>query len=157
MTPGLLWLLIVWGALTVVLVILLIYRSTLTMQEDDQLFLDDSASAMAKDQMELMAKVNKITPVVKYAGCGFGSDDPGDRRLGGLPGIERGPALSASLGMAACGRIWTRLNFVEAHDWKCTPGKGTTSVVPPSAEDASALAAGVRCFSAAKDGAGNRI
>jgi len=46
MTPGLLWLLIVWGALTVVLIILLIYRSTLTMQEDDQLFLDDSASAI---------------------------------------------------------------------------------------------------------------
>ena len=69
MTPGLLWLLIVWGALTVVLVILLIYRSTLTMQEDDQLFLDDSASAMAKDQMELMAKVNKITPVVKMLGA----------------------------------------------------------------------------------------
>jgi len=72
MTPGLLWLLIVWGALTVVLIILLIYRSTLTMQEDDQLFLDDSASAMAKDQQELMAKVNKITPVVKMLGAASG-------------------------------------------------------------------------------------
>ncbi len=69
MTPGLLWLLIVWGALTAVLIILLIYRGTLTMQEDDQLFLDDSASAMAKDQQELMAKVNKITPVVKMLGA----------------------------------------------------------------------------------------
>jgi hypothetical protein len=69
MTPGLLWLLIVWGALTAVLIVLLIYRSTLTMQEDDQLFLDDSASAMAKDQQELMAKVNKITPVVKMLGA----------------------------------------------------------------------------------------
>ena len=88
MTPGLLWLLIVWGVLTVVLIILLIYRSTLTMQEDDQLFLDESASAMAKDQMELMAKVNKITPAGENAGCGFGSDDPGDRRLGRLPGTE---------------------------------------------------------------------
>ena len=75
MTPGLLWLLIAWGALTVVLIILLIYRSTrtLTMQEDDQLFLDDSASAMAKDQMELMAKVNKITPVVKMLGAVSGA------------------------------------------------------------------------------------
>ena len=72
MTPGLLWLLIAWGALTVVLIILLIYRSTLTMQEDDQLFLDDSASAMAKDQMELMAKVNKITPLVKVLGATSG-------------------------------------------------------------------------------------
>lgn len=69
MTPGLFWLLVVWGALTVVLIILLIYRGTLTMQEDDQLFLDDSASAMANDQKELMAKVNKITPLVKVLGA----------------------------------------------------------------------------------------
>lgn len=69
MTPGLLWLLIVWGVLTGVLIVLLIYRSTLTMQEDDQLFLDESASSMAKDQMELMAKVNKITPLVKILGA----------------------------------------------------------------------------------------
>jgi hypothetical protein len=72
MTPGLLWLLIVWGVLTGVLIILLIYRSTLTMQEDDQLFLDESASAMAKEQMELMAKVNKINPLVKILGATSG-------------------------------------------------------------------------------------
>ncbi len=72
MTPGLLWLLIAWGALTVILIILLIYRSTLTMQEDDQLFLGDSNSGMAQDQMELMAKVNKITPLVKALGATSG-------------------------------------------------------------------------------------
>ena len=72
MTPGLLWLLIVWGVLTGVLIVLLIYRSTLTMQEDDQLFLDESASAMAKEQLELMAKVNKITPLVKILGAASG-------------------------------------------------------------------------------------
>ena len=68
MSPGLLWLSITWGALTVVLIILLIYRSTLTMQEDDQLFLDESESHMAQDQMEVMSKVNKITPIVKVLG-----------------------------------------------------------------------------------------
>ena len=68
MSPGLLWLSIAWGALTVVLVILLIYRSTLTMQEDDQLFLDESESHMAQDQMEVMSKVNRITPVVQVLG-----------------------------------------------------------------------------------------
>jgi Tfp pilus assembly protein PilN len=72
MTPGLLWLLIVWGVLTAILIVLLIYRSTLTMQEDDQLFLDESASAMAKEQTELMAKVNKITPLVKVLGATSG-------------------------------------------------------------------------------------
>ena len=72
MTPGLLWLLIVWGVLTAILIVLLIYRRTLTMQEDDQLFLDESASAMAKEQTELMAKVNKITPLVKILGATSG-------------------------------------------------------------------------------------
>ena len=68
MSPGLLWLSITWGGLTVLLVILLIYRGTLTMQEDDQLFLDESESHMAQDQMEVMSKVNRITPVVKVLG-----------------------------------------------------------------------------------------
>jgi uncharacterized membrane protein SpoIIM required for sporulation len=72
MSPVLVWLLIGWGVLTAVLVILLIYRSTLTMQEDDQLFLDESASAMAQEQMELMAKVNKINPLVKGLGWASG-------------------------------------------------------------------------------------
>ena len=65
----LMWPLIVWGALTTVLIVLLIYRSTLTMHEDDQLFLDESASQMAQEQMELMAKLNKVTPFVKWLGA----------------------------------------------------------------------------------------
>jgi hypothetical protein len=72
MSPGLEWLLIAWGGLTVVLIILLIYRGTLTMQEDDQLFLDESESHMAQEQMEVMSKVNKITPVVKVLGAASG-------------------------------------------------------------------------------------
>jgi hypothetical protein len=68
----LMWPLIVWGVLTGVLVILLIYRSTLTMHEDDQLFLDDSASGMAQEQAEIMAKLNKVTPFVKWLGAASG-------------------------------------------------------------------------------------
>jgi len=66
------WPLAVWGVLTAVLIILLIYRSTLTMQEDDQLFLGESESHMEKEQIEIMAKVNKITPVVKWMGAASG-------------------------------------------------------------------------------------
>jgi hypothetical protein len=62
----------VWGILTAVLVILLIYRSTLTMQEDDQLFLDDTKSQMELDQQELIAKVNKLNPFVKVLGAASG-------------------------------------------------------------------------------------
>jgi len=68
----LMWPLAVWGVLTAVLVILLIYRSTLTMQEDDQLFLGESESHMEKEQIEIMAKVNKITPLVKWMGAASG-------------------------------------------------------------------------------------
>ena len=72
MTPGLKWLLIAWGIVTGILIILLIYRSTLTMKEDDQLFLDESSSAMAAEQRELIAKVNKINPLVKALGASSG-------------------------------------------------------------------------------------
>ncbi len=71
MSP-LVWMLTVWGVLTGVLVILLIYRGTLTMQEDDQLFLDDTKSQMQLDQAELIAKVNKINPFVKILGAASG-------------------------------------------------------------------------------------
>jgi hypothetical protein len=72
MMSMLMWPLIVWGVLTAVLIILLIYRSTLTMHEDDQLFLDESASGMAQEQAEIMAKLNKVTPVVKWLGAASG-------------------------------------------------------------------------------------
>jgi len=66
------WLATVWGVLTGVLVILLIYRSTLTMREDDQLFLDDTKSALEQEQAEIMAKVNKLGPFVKVLGAASG-------------------------------------------------------------------------------------
>jgi len=72
MSSTLMWPLIVEGVLLVVLTILLIYRSTLTMQEDDQLFLDESASAMAQQQQEVLSKLNKVTPMVKWLGAASG-------------------------------------------------------------------------------------
>ena len=66
------WMATVWGVLTGVLAILLIYRSTLTMREDDQLFLDDTKSALEQEQAEIMAKVNKLSPFVKVLGAASG-------------------------------------------------------------------------------------
>ena len=66
MTP----LLILWAGLTAVLIILLIYRSTLSMHEDDQLFLDSAEAHMAKEQEELIVKMNRITPWVRVCGAG---------------------------------------------------------------------------------------
>ncbi len=61
-------LLSVWGGLTLVLVVLLIYRGTLTMHEDDQLFLDNAEDHMQKEQEELLKKMNRITPWVRVLG-----------------------------------------------------------------------------------------
>ena len=61
-------LLIAWGVLTAGLIALLIYRGTLTMQEDDQLFLGESESHMAREQLEIQSRVHKLGPFVKVLG-----------------------------------------------------------------------------------------
>ena len=65
-------LLIIWGVLTAILIILLIYRSTLTMREDDQLFLDQSESHMEKEQQEIIARVQKVNLPVRILGGASG-------------------------------------------------------------------------------------
>jgi hypothetical protein len=72
MTQGMEWMLIAWGVVTGVLLILLFYRSTLTRQEDDQLFIDESSSSKATEQSQLIAKVNKINPLVQLVGATSG-------------------------------------------------------------------------------------
>jgi hypothetical protein len=62
-------LLIAWGILTAILIILLIYKSTLTMHEDDSIFLHETESQMHKDQVEVLAKMKRITPIVKVLGA----------------------------------------------------------------------------------------
>lgn len=72
MTPLMEVLLIAWGSFTLVLVVLLIYRATLNMQEDDQLFLDEAESHMQKEQEELLTKMHRIQPYVRGFGAASG-------------------------------------------------------------------------------------
>jgi cytochrome b len=65
-------LLIIWAILTTILVILIIYRSTLTMHEDDQLFLSETESHMEVEQRDLLKKVHRITPIVSLLGATSG-------------------------------------------------------------------------------------
>jgi hypothetical protein len=60
------------GFFAIGLVILLIYRSTLTMHEDEALYLDDASAHMQKEQTELITKVNRLTIPVWVFGAGFG-------------------------------------------------------------------------------------
>jgi hypothetical protein len=56
---------IVWAAVITFLLVLLVYRSNLTRYEEDQIFLDESANHQKKEQEELLAKVNKIQPLIR--------------------------------------------------------------------------------------------
>jgi hypothetical protein len=62
-------LLIAWAGLTSILILLLIYRSTLTLHEEDQIYLSDSDAHLQKEQEELSVRVNRITPFVRLLGA----------------------------------------------------------------------------------------
>ena len=61
-----------FGLFAIGLIILLIYKSTLTMHEDDQLFLDEANSHMQEEQTELLTKVNKLTLPMRVFSIGSG-------------------------------------------------------------------------------------
>ncbi len=61
-----------FGLFAVGLIVLLIYKSTLTMHEDDQLFLDDNNSHMHEEQTELLVKVNRLTVPMRVFSIGSG-------------------------------------------------------------------------------------
>jgi multisubunit Na+/H+ antiporter MnhB subunit len=63
---------VIFGVFGIGLIVLLIYKSTLTMHRDDQLFLDDASSHMHEEQTELLAKVNRLTIPVRVFSIGSG-------------------------------------------------------------------------------------
>jgi len=67
--PGpFLYLLIVWGVVTAIFLILVIWRSVLTSHEDDQIFLDSAEEHMATQQRELVSKINKLSRPILTSG-----------------------------------------------------------------------------------------
>jgi hypothetical protein len=58
---------IVWGVLVVLTAALYIYRSTLTKDEEDQIFLDESFQHEQVAQAAIIAKVNKVQPLLRVA------------------------------------------------------------------------------------------
>ena len=71
-TPLMIGLAVVWGIFTVGLIILLIYRSTLTLHEEDSLYLDPANSHLQQEQTELLVKMNRLTVPVWVMGAGSG-------------------------------------------------------------------------------------
>jgi hypothetical protein len=62
----------VWGVLVVILAALYVYRSRLERDEEDQIFLDDSFSHEQAEQAAILAKVNKIQPVLRISSIAAG-------------------------------------------------------------------------------------
>jgi cell division septal protein FtsQ len=52
-----------------VLILLLIYRSTLSMHQDEQLFLDDSSKNLREEQEQVQARMKRVTPWVRVLGA----------------------------------------------------------------------------------------
>jgi len=64
---------VIFGVFAIGLIVLLIYKSTLTMHEDEQLFLDDDASShMHAEQTELLSKMSHLILPVRVFGMGSG-------------------------------------------------------------------------------------
>ena len=56
---------ILWAAITTVLVGVLIYRALISMKEEDQLFLDPAQAGLEADQKKLLDRLNQIAPYTK--------------------------------------------------------------------------------------------
>lgn len=61
-----------WAVLTTALVVLLIYRSALSMHEDDQLFLSSAESHLEQEQKQLMARMDHLRPFVNVLAASSG-------------------------------------------------------------------------------------
>jgi hypothetical protein len=68
----LLYLLIVWGIVTAIFLALIAWRSVLTSHEDDQIFLDASEDLMAREQKELVSKINSLSKPILTSGITSG-------------------------------------------------------------------------------------
>jgi hypothetical protein len=54
-------LLMAWGVVTAILVCVWIYRSALENREEDQIFLDAAGDSMAREQREIVARIERLS------------------------------------------------------------------------------------------------
>src|ERR1700740_3759034 len=68
----LMYLLIVWGVVTAVFLLLIAWRSVLSSHEDDQIFIDAAQEHMAKEQRELIQKIESLGKPLMISGITSG-------------------------------------------------------------------------------------
>jgi len=59
------WIFLAWGIVTALLALVLIYRSIVSMKEDDQLFLDATESHFEKEQQGILSRLALLRPYIK--------------------------------------------------------------------------------------------
>jgi hypothetical protein len=67
-----LYLLIAWGIVTAIFLALIAWRSVLSSHEDDQIFLDAAEEHMAREQRELVGKINSLSKPILTSGITSG-------------------------------------------------------------------------------------
>ena len=61
-------LMISWGVITAFLVVLVVYRGTLSSKEDDQIFIDAAEQHHYQDQQVIIARISRLTrPIIALA------------------------------------------------------------------------------------------
>jgi hypothetical protein len=68
LTGPLLYLVIAWGVVTAAFLVLWLRRSLLASHEDDQIFLDAAQEHMAREQRELVAKIEALSKPIMGTG-----------------------------------------------------------------------------------------
>jgi hypothetical protein len=57
-----------WGVITAFLVVLVVYRGTLSSKEDDQIFIDAAGQHHYQDQLVIIARISRLTkPIIALA------------------------------------------------------------------------------------------
>jgi hypothetical protein len=73
LTGPIFYLLIVWGVVAAVFLGLLLWRSLLASHEDDQIFLDGAQEHLAREQRELITKINTLSRPILTSGIAAGA------------------------------------------------------------------------------------
>jgi len=66
-------LVVIWAAITLLLIGSIIYRSIVGIHEEDQLFLDQAESLLEKEQEETLRRIHVVDPLIKWSGAASGA------------------------------------------------------------------------------------
>jgi len=64
---------IIWGAISVLLVLMIIYRAVLGIHEDNQIFLDRAEAALEQEQVETLHQISRANLFVKVLSIASGA------------------------------------------------------------------------------------